>query len=445
MAAPDRDRLAALLDTARRRGADAADVLAISSESRVAAVRLGDIEKLESEESTELGLRVFQGQRAAIASTSDLTDEGLETMLARALAMVATVPEDPYLGLAAARDLARELVAMDSEDPTIPAPEALLDQAQRCEAAARAPAGITNSEGAEAAWGRSRVDLVTSTGFAGGYTVTRSTLSASVLAGEGTAMEGDYDYDSKVYGADLKAPEEIGAEAARRTLARLNPRKVPTAKVPVVYEPRVAASLMRTLAAGINGASIARKSSFLTEKMGAPLFAPTIQITDDPAIPRGLRSRAFDAEGLAPSRRAFIENGVLTSWVLDLRSARQLGLSSTGHASRGTTGHPSPSVSNLYLAPGELSPEALIRDIEAGLLVTDTMGSSTNLVTGDYGVGAAGFWIEKGEIAYPVSELTIAGHLLEMFQSLTPANDLLHRTGVDSPTIRVEGLTVAGQ
>ncbi len=445
MPALDADRLATLIDMALDKGADAADALAVSSQSRVAAVRLGAVEKLESEESTDIGLRLFQGQRAVVTSTSDVSDAGLARMIDQAMAMVSVVPEDPYLGLAAADQIAAEGLAMDSEDPSVPSPDHLLDTAQRTEAAARSPAGITNSEGAEASWGRTRVDLVASNGFRGGYAVTRSSLSASVLAGEGTAMEGDYAYDSKVYGSDLKSPEAVGEEAARRTLARLNPRKVATAKVPVVYEPRVANALVRTLAAAINGSSIARGASFLKARMGERLFAEGVHMIDDPAIPRGLRSRAFDAEGLRPTRRSFIDNGVLTSWVLDLRSARQLGLDSTAHASRGVSGHPSPSVSNLFLQAGTRSPEALIADIEQGLLVTDTMGSSTNLVTGDYSVGAAGFWIENGQIGGPVSELTIAGHLLDMFASLTPADDLVLRTGIDSPTVRVEGMTVAGQ
>jgi PmbA protein len=304
--------------------------------------------------------------------------------------------------------------------------------------------GVSKSGGASASAGIGGMVLVTSHGFHGAYLSSRHGVSMTAIAGEGTAMERDYDYSSALHAADLDAPEEVGRKAAQRAVARLNPRKAATQRVPVVFDPRVAGSLLRHLTSAINGSAIARKTSFLIDKRGERLFAPGIRIVDDPLRPRGLSSRPFDAEGVAGERRAIVDDGVLTTWLLDSATGRELGLATTGHAQRGVSSTPSPGATNVHLEPGTLSSEALIADIAQGFYVSDLIGMGVNIVSGDYSRGAAGFWIENGQRSYPVSEVTIAGHLNDVFRSLTPANDLAFRYGFNAPTVRVEGLTVAG-
>jgi PmbA protein len=358
--------------------------------------------------------------------------------------MARSVPEDPYCGLAEPDELARKVPVLDILDETEAAPELLKERARAAEEAARAVSGVTNSEGAEASWGRSSITLVASNGFHGGYATSRHGVSVAVLAGEGTGMERDYDYATTVYGADLEDPVAVGKRAGERAVKRLNPRKAATAKVPVVFDPRVSRSFLGHISSAINGAAIARGTSFLKDKLGQRILPADVTVIDDPHRPRGLASKPFDAEGLANKKSAIIDKGVLTGWVLDLRSARQLGLKSTAHAARGTSSPPSPSLTNLYMEPGKQTPTELIGGIFSGLYVTELIGFGVNGITGDYSRGAAGFWIEHGEIAWPVSEVTIAGNLIDMFLNLTPANDLVFRYGSDAPTIRVDGMTVAG-
>jgi PmbA protein len=286
--------------------------------------------------------------------------------------------------------------------------------------------------------------LVTSTGFSGAYLGSRHGVSMQAIAGEGTGMEQDYDFSSALHAADLAAPADIGRTAGERAVRRLNPRKAATKPVPVVFDPRIAGSLIGHLATAVNGSAIARKTSFLKDRLGQQIFASGIRVIDDPLRPRGLRSHPFDAEGVAGKRRALVDDGTLTSWILDSATARELGLETTGHAQRGVSSTPSPGASNLHLEPGRATPAELIADIEEGLYVTDLIGMGANMVTGDYSRGASGFWIAHGELTYPVSEITIAGHLDDIFRSLTPANDLVFRFGINAPTVRIEGLTVAG-
>ncbi len=435
--------LADLIAHARSAGADAADAVLVSGTSLSVQRRLGKTEHVERSEGQDLGLRVFLGQQAAIVSSSTVAPSSFKELAERAVAMARVVPEDPYSGLA---DTAAppETVALDLEDPSEPATEALVARAAAAEDAALAVPGITNSEGAEAGFGRTEVFLVTSAGFAGSLVRTSHSVSASAIAGAGTGMQRDFDYHSTVHLADLDDPTAIGRSAAERAIARLNPARPSTAKLPVIYDPRVAGGLLGHLAGAINGASVARGTSFLKDKLGQRIFAPGIAVRDDPRRIRGGRSRPFDGEGTPTASRALIDDGVLTTWLLDSRSARQLGLHSTGHASRGTGGPPSPSPTNLYLAAGSLTPAELMADIKLGLYVTELIGMGVNGVTGDYSRGAAGFMIRDGAIAEPVAEITIAGNLLEMFARLTPANDLRFRRGTDSPTVRVEGMTMAG-
>jgi PmbA protein len=426
-------------------GADAADALAYDSQSLNVARRLDKPERLERSESRDLGLRVFIGKRQAVVSTSERTPAALSALVERAVAMARAVPEDPYCGIAEPGQLARTWPDLDMADPVEPSVERLIAQASEAEAAAVAVRGVTNSEGAEAGWGRSEIALVASNGFAGAYARTSHSVSVSVLAGEGTAMERDYDFTSAVHAGDLRAPDEVGRSAGERAVRRLNPRKGVTATLPVVFDPRVSSGFVSALAGAISGPSITRGTSFLKDRLGTELFSADIDIVDDPFLVRGVRSRPFDGEGVAPVRRAIIENGRLTTWLLDLRSARQLGLATTGHAARGTGGPPSPSPANLALMPGRRSPAELIGEIERGLYVTEMMGRGVNGVTGDYSRGAAGYWIENGELTYPVSEMTVAGNLKDMFPRLTAASDLVRRYGVDAPTIRIDGMTLAGR
>jgi PmbA protein len=439
------DHLQALLKKAIGLGADAADSVHVRHISLSHAQRLGEIEKLERAEGEDLGLRVFIGKRQAIVSSSDQSPEALNQLAERAVAMARAVPEDEFCGLADPDVLsANDASGLEIFDPTEPATETLIEWAKSAEGAALAVDGITNSEGAEADWTQSHVAIAGTNGFTGAYSGSSFSVSACVLAGEGTEMERDYDYSSTVFASDLEDPEIIGRKAGKRTIERLNPKKAKSAKVPVVYDPRVSNGIVRHVTGAINGVSIARGTSFLKECMGKQLFPKGVSIIDDPHRLRGLSSKPFDAEGLANNPISFIEDGMLTQWVLDLRSARQLGLTSNGRASRGTSSPPGPSTTNLHMTPGALSPEALIGEIESGLYITDMMGFGVNGVTGDYSRGASGFWIEAGELAYPVSEMTVAGNLKDMFLNLTPANDLEFRYGTNAPTLRIDGMTVAG-
>ena len=445
-ARPDpHDILEQLLRSARRAGADAADAILVSSVAASVSYRLGQLEELERAESWDLGLRVFVGERVAFVSSNDLAPATLIELPGRAIAMAKLAPEDRFACLAPAERLAKSWPSLDLEDPSEPSAEDLIERARAVEGAAMAVPGITNSEGGAASFGRSEIALATSDGFFGRYAGTSHSIGVAVLAGEGTGMERDYDSASARHADDLESAEAVGRRAGERTVARLDPRRAKSQAVPVVFEPRVASSLVGHLAGAISGASVARGVSFLKDNLGKDVFAAGIGIIDDPHRIRGPRSKPFDGEGVRNARMALIENGVLQTWILDCASAKQLGLQTTGHAARGTGGPPSPSTTNLYMAPGTASPDALIADIAQGLFVTELLGMGVDMVTGDYSRGASGFWIENGAIAYPVSGVTIAGNLKDMFQRLTPANDLVFRYGTNAPTLRVEGMTVAGE
>jgi PmbA protein len=439
------DRAERLVKAARAAGADAADAVAVRSLSLSIEVRDGAVEESESAESDDLGLRVLVGRRQAVVSTNDLSGDGSAALAERAVAMARAAPEDKYAGLADEALLAHTFPDLDLIDPYLPTVKQLEAMAAAAEQAGLAVKGVSKSGGASASAGIDGMVLVTSHGFRGAYLGSRHGVSMTAIAGDGTGMERDYDYSSVLHASDLESPEKIGRTAGERAVERVNPRKVSTRKVPVVFDPRVASSLVSHLASAANGASVARKTSFLREKMGEQLFARGIRIIDDPLRKRGLRSRPFDGEGVGGRMLALVDDGCLRSWLLDSATARELGLVSTGHASRGVSSVPSPGASNLHLEAGSVSPEALIADIADGFYVTDLIGSGVNMVTGDYSRGASGFWIENGKRAFPVSEVTIAGHLNDIFRSLTPANDLEFKYGINAPTVRLEGLTVAGQ
>ena len=434
-----------LIVKAKKAGADAADAVAIAGTSLSHTRRLGKTEKLERSETQDLGLRVLIGKQQAMVSSSDRAPATLDELVERAVAMARAIPEDPFCGLADPDQITHEWPDLDIFDPSEPTAEILIERARAAEEAALAVAGITNSEGADAGWGRSRAALVASNGFAGSYAGSSCGVSASVIAGTGTGMERDYDFASAVYGSDLRSAEEVGREAAERAIKRLGARKMPTGKFPVIFDPRVSRSFLSHLLGAISGPSIARGTSFLKDKLGQRIFPEAVTFIEDPHRRRGQRSRPFDGEGIGNQRRALIDKGMLTTWLLDLRSARQLKMTTTGHAARGTASPPTPAATNVWIEPGAQTPQELYADIKSGLYVTELMGMGVNGVTGDYSRGASGFWIENGEITYPVSEVTIAGHLLEMFKSMAVANNLEFRYGVNAPTLRIEGLTLGGR
>ena len=439
------DRAERLVKAALSAGADAADAVAVRAMSLSIEVRDGAVEESESAEGDDLGLRVLVGKRQAVVSTNDMASDGCAALAARAVAMARAAPEDKYAGFADAALLAHDFPDLDLIDPDLPTVAQLEAMAREAEAAALAVQGVAKSGGASASAGIGGMVLVTSHGFRGAYLGSSHGVSMTAIAGEGTGMERDYDYSSVRHASDLESPQKIGRTAGERAVERINPRKVTTRKVPVVFDPRVAGSLVSHLASAANGASVARKTSFLRDKMGQKLFADGIRIIDDPLRKRGLRSHPFDGEGVAGKKLALVDDGVLRSWILDCSTARELGLTTTGHASRGVSSTPSPGASNLHLEAGTLSPAALIADIKDGFYVTDLIGMGVNMVTGDYSRGASGFWIENGKRTYAVSEVTIAGHLFDIFRTLTSANDLEFRYGINAPTVRLEGLTVAGQ
>jgi PmbA protein len=435
------ERAAALVAAARRAGADAADTVCVRGIALSVEVRLGKVEETRRAEGDDFTLRVFVGKRSASVSANVLTDPN--ELAVRAVAMARAAPEDRYAGLADREKLARDFPDRDLLDITIPSASELTERALAVEDAARAVPGVANSGGGSAGWSLGGMVLATSDGFAGAYLTSRFGLSVSAIAGSGTAMERDYDFDSKVYYADLADPETIGRNAGHRAVRRLNPRRLPSGRATVVYDPRIAGGLVGHLAGAINGASIARKASFLRDKLGQQIFSPAIRITDDPTRRRGMASRPFDGEGVASDALDIVTGGVLQTWLLDSATARELGLETNGRANRGGA-NPSPGATNLTLLPGDVSPEDLIREVGQGLYVTELIGHGANLVTGDYSRGAAGFVIENGELGHAVSEITIAGNIGDIFREMRPANDLTYRYSTNAPTIAVPGLTIAG-
>ncbi|WP_380789792.1 TldD/PmbA family protein [Sphingobium xenophagum] len=434
-----------LVSAARKAGADAADAIYACNASTNISVRLGALEDIERSEGEEIGLRVFIGNRSASISASDMNPATLGTLVDRAVAMAREAPEDPYAGLAPQdRLMKKRPPALDLTDSEEPEPAALRERAMMAEDAARAVPGITNSERGGASSGRSQIALATSHGFAGAYGATSHSTWASVLAGSGSDMQRDYASHSARHLEDLDQAEAVGVRAGQRAVARLNPVKVDSGVMPVIFDPRIGSSLVGHLIGGMVGPAIARRSSFLLESLGEALFDANVTIIDDPLLARGLRSRPFDGEGLPVERRALIDKGVLTGWLMDSASARQLGQEPTGHASRGGSGAPGVSITNVHMEPGSISPGDLMADVKRGIYVTELIGMGVNGVTGDYSRGAAGFLIENGAVTNAVSEITIASNLKAMFRSLIPANDLHFRYAMNVPTLRVDGMTVAG-
>ena len=439
-----RDRAASLVELARKKGADAADAVYVGERSQGVSVRLGKLEDVHRSEGEEMGLRVFVGKRNATVASSDLSKEALGTLVDRALAMAAEAPEDQFAGLAPEELLFRgEPANLDLDDGGDPDPAALRERALAAEDAARAVEGITNSGGAGASASASTLAIANSNGFAAATRATGYSNSVSVVAGEGSSMQRDYAWHSARYLADLEAAEEIGERAARRAVSRLSPVSIKPGVMPVLFDPRVATTLLGHFVAAISGSAIARQTSFLLDAVDTKVFAEGVTIQDDPFRKRGLRSRAFDGEGLPVRPLNLVDNGVLTSWLADSASARQLGIQPTGHAIRGVSGSPGAGPANLTVAAGNRSREKMIAGMKQGILVTELIGQGVNGVTGDYSRGAAGFLISDGEIGPAVAEITIASNLKQMFATLEPASDLRIRRGIDSPTLLVPEMTVA--
>ncbi|WP_136659562.1 TldD/PmbA family protein [Nitratireductor sp. XY-223] len=437
------DKAAELVAQAMRSGADRCDAVVARGQTASVSVRLGKVEGTEASESDGFSLRVFVGKRVASVSANAGIDAA--DLADRAVAMARVSPEDPYATLADPADIAKRFDDLDLFDPTQVGSEQLTDAALAMEAAALDVNGVTNSSGAGASAGMGGMVLVTSDGFSGSYVGSRFGRSVSVIAGEGTGMERDYEFDSRLYYADLDDVEAIGRAAGTRAVRRLNPRKADTGTdVTVVFDPRVARGFVGHLAGAINGAAVARKTSFLRDMMGKPVMKPGMLVTDDPQIVRGPASRPFDGEGVRGTRLNMVENGVLQSWFLSTSTAHELGLKTNGRGVRSGS-NVTPGSTNLALEPGSLSAEALIGSVASGFYVTEVIGQGVNMITGEYSRGASGFWIENGELTFPVSEVTIASNLKDMFMNTTPASDIDRKYGTASPTVAIEGMTLAGK
>ncbi len=437
--------LSALLADAKAAGAEAADAVFVNSVSHGVSWRMGKLEDVERSEAADLGLRVLIGKRQASVSTTDHSRAGLKELAERCAAMAKAAPEDPYCGLAPAERLAAApFMDLDLGDYAEPSTEALEARAAECEDAALAVEGVINSSGAGASYGEGRKWLMTSHGFFGASGGSNHSVSVSVLAQDANGMERDYDYDSKTHLDDLKNAAAIGRSAGERTVRRLSPQKLTSRTAPVVFDNRLSRSLLSHLAGAVNGAAIARGVSFLKDKIGEQIFSKTINVVDDPHVKRGAGSRPFDGEGVANAAINLIDNGVLTAWFLNNAQARQLGLETNARASRGVGGAPGSGSTNLTLQNGNASFEDLLTQAKDGLLVTDMFGPQVNPNTGDYSVGCSGFWFENGAIARPVSEITIAGNLIEMFAGLIPANDIVFRGATNAPSVLIPAMTIAG-
>ncbi len=438
--------LGGVIDRARGAGADEADAVLYHAVSSSVSWRMGALEDVERSEGVDLGLRILVGRRQAIVSTTDISQRSLDALIERCAAMAKAAPEDPYVGLAPADRLARApFPDLDLGDYLEPSTEELKSRARDCEAAALAVKGVTNSSGAGASYGEGTKWFATSHGFFGETGGSSHSVSVSVIAGDDNGMERDYEYDSKTHWADHKSPEVIGRRAGELTVERLSPKRIKSGKARVIYSNRLSGALIGHLAGAANGAAIARGVSFLKAKKGERIFPTGTYVVDDPFIRRGHGSRPFDGEGMKAEAYNVIDDGVLTEWFLNSAQARQLGLQSNARATRGVSGAPGSGPTNLYLKPGALSFEALLKKLDRGLLVTDMFGPQVNSNTGDYSVGCSGFWIDGGAKAHPVSEITIAGNLFEMYANLEAASDLEFRGAVNAPSVLVGEMTVAGE
>ena len=444
----DKDVMNILIDTALSNGATAADCVLSRSRGLSLTRRLGKDETIERYEDFDTGLRVFVGNKIASVSTNDNSEAAIRDVAKRAVDMAKIAPQDDFSLIASQETLndfpIHNSISVDSYDEVEPSIDIIRDRAKEVEDSALSVKGITNSDGADASWGEGETLLMTSNGFFGSSKKSNHSVSVVVIAEKDGKMERDYDYSSKVFGKDLRNSNHIGIEAAKKTLARIGATKPLTGKYPVIFDPRVSRSIAGHFASAINGSAIARKTSFLKDMLNKQIANPSINVIDDPFLKRGLGSRLFDAEGLGSRKYTLIKDGVLEQWLLDLSSAKQLNLKPLGNAKRGISGPPSPGTSNFMISPGDVTPDNLIKNVSEGFFVTDMIGSSVSMITGDYSRGASGFWIKNGELSIPITEATIAGNLKEMFMTLQPANDIDYSHSINSPTLLIEGMTIAG-
>ena len=444
----DKDVMNILIDTALSNGATAADCVLSRSRGLSLTRRLGKDETLERYEDFDTGLRVFVGNKIASVSTNDNSEAAIRDVAKRAVDMAKIAPQDDFSLIASQETLndfpIHNSISVDSYDEVEPSIDIIRDRAKEVEDSALSVKGITNSDGADASWGEGETLLMTSNGFFGSSKKSNHSVSVVVIAEKDGKMERDYDYSSKVFGKDLRNSNHIGIEAAKKTLARIGATKPLTGKYPVIFDPRVSRSIAGHFASAINGSAIARKTSFLKDMLNKQIANPAINIIDDPFLKRGLGSRLFDAEGLGSRKYTLIKDGILQQWLLDLSTAKQLNLKPSGNAKRGISGPPSPGTSNFMISPGDVTPDNLIKNVSEGFFVTDMIGSSVSMITGDYSRGASGFWIKNGELSIPITEATIAGNLKEMFMTLQPANDIDYSHSINSPTLLIEGMTIAG-
>jgi PmbA protein len=444
----DKDVMNILIDTALSNGATAADCVLSRSRGLSLTRRLGKDETIERYEDFDTGLRVFVGNKIASVSTNDNSETAIRDVAKRAVDMAKIAPQDDFSLIASQETLndfpIQNSISVDSYDEVEPNIDIIRDRAKEVEDSALSVKGITNSDGADASWGEGETLLMTSNGFFGSSKKSNHSVSVVVIAEKDGKMERDYDYSSKVFGKDLRNSNQIGIEAAKKTLARMGATKPLTGKYPVIFDPRVSRSIAGHFASAINGSAIARKTSFLKDMLNQQIANPSINVIDDPFLKRGLGSRLFDAEGLGSREYTLIKDGILQQWLLDLSTAKQLNLKPSGNAKRGISGPPSPGTSNFMISPGDVTPENLIKNVSEGFFVTDMIGSSVSMITGDYSRGASGFWIKNGELSIPITEATIAGNLKEMFMTLQPANDIDYSHSINSPTLLIEGMTIAG-
>jgi PmbA protein len=436
------------VEEAKRLGANEADAIIVEAADTSFRSRLRNFENIERSESRDLGIRVMlqekNGYKCSVISTNNLLKKNVSETVARAIELAKMAPSDEHSRLAEQNELVKDIQDLQTFDTAEATIEELKNWAMATEDAALSVTGITNSEGADASFSTAETVMVTSKGFSGLYKNSGFNISVSVIAGKDTLMETDYEYSYARFKKDLESPRDIGKKAGEITAKKLNPRKINSCKVPIIFDPRVSKTILSGLCSAINGSSIVKKSSFLTDKMGKKIFPDNINIYDDPTIPRGLSTEPFDAEGIKGDKMFLVKDGILQNWILDIRSAGKLGLKSNGRASRGISSNPSPASTNVFMNAGKISPADMIKDVKQGLYLMDVFGMGVNNITGDFSQGASGFWIENGEIAYPVSEITVAGNLLDMFMNLTPANDLKLRYSKNAPTLRIDGMTIAG-
>jgi len=425
-------------------GATDADAIIIDSSSLSAEVRMGKPTNIEYSQDMSVALRVLINQQQAIVSTSNFDKNSLDSMVERVIAMAKVTPKNPNLFLASKEQICTKIKDLNLYDEQEMSAETLLDNAKEAESIALENKEITNSDGASSSTSKSKLYFATSNGFSQYYETSMNSAVLSVIAGKDENMQTGYDFSMARFAKDLKTPKDIGRDSAKKTIAKLFPKKIASAEMPVIFENHIAAGLLGAFSSAINGSSISRGTSFLCNHLGKEIFNPAVNIIDDPFIIKGLSSRAFDAEAMSGEKLNIVNNGILNHYLLDLQTAHKLNMQSNARASRGLSSTPSPSSTNMHILAGKESLQSMIGNIKKGLFITEAFGSGANIVTGEYSQGVSGFLIENGKLTYAVSEITIAGNLKTMFMQMIPASDLKFDRGLNSPSLYIERMTIAG-